>query len=152
MSATFKLNPAPFFAAVISDAGQATTFANKTLGYVLIAEQMGAALSSPTNKFSGADKLGAVQKMLLADLTQSDPALADWVQKAWGSIAGAISVLITFLNFLGWAFQTVAPILAVADPGAVPAIDAVNAAVTAAQALQAAAGQGAGQPNAPAKS
>lgn len=132
----FKLNPTAFFAGIISNAGQAETFASKVTGYVLIAEQMGAALTQGNTKFTGADKLAAVQKMLLADLAQSDPALAAWVQKAWPQVAGAISVLITFLNFIGWAFQTIAPILSVADPGAIPAITAVNAAVTAAQTLE----------------
>lgn len=133
--ALFKINPVSMFSAVIADADTATAIAGKATNYVVVAQQIGNAWG-----LSGPQKLAAVKAMLLADLQQSWPAGADWVNKAWPEISGVISALVSIFNTIGWMFQAAAPIIAAADPGAVPAMTAVQAALTAAQGLEKAAG------------
>lgn len=130
----FKINTTAFFQTIITDATLAAQVAGKATGYVVIAEQLGKALG-----LTGPQKLNAVQTMLLADLKATAPVVADAITKDWPKIAGVINAMVAFFNFLGWAFQATAPIIAAADPGAVLALTAVNAAINAVEQLKEAA-------------
>lgn len=126
----FKINTASLFHTVITDANMAAVIAAKATGYVVVAEQIGHAFG-----LSGPGKLDVVRKMLFADLGQSFPEAATVIEANWPKIAAVISAMVALFNFIGWAFQTAAPLVAAADPAAIPAIEAINAAVHAAQTL-----------------
>ena len=135
MANIFKIDPTSLFSSIITDAQDATLVAGKATSYVLVAEQIGAAYG-----LTGTQKLAAVKSMLLADLQQSWPAGYTWLQNSWPQISGVISAMVAIFNAVNWMFQAAEPILAIADPSAIPALTAVNAAITAAQALQKAIG------------
>jgi len=128
--AIFKLDLSHLFSSIVTDANAATLLFGKANSYVLVAEQIGKAWG-----LTGPQKLEAVKDMLLADFRQSWPAGADWVDKEWGAIGGAISAMVSIFNAIGWLFQAAAPIVSAADPAAAPAINAINAAIQAAQAI-----------------
>lgn len=131
---SFSLNLTSLFASVTTSANDAATVAAKAQTYIVLAEQAGAAL-----KLNGSQKLAMVQQLLIADLTAANPALAATVQKDWTAIAGVISGIIALFNFIGWAFNIVAPFIEAAAPGSVPAVTAIQAASAAAQAAEQAA-------------